>query len=89
MTNSIKKEEILNELTNILVNDLDIPKEKISGSSNLFTDLDLDSIDAVDIAVRMQRYTNKKLSPDEFKQIKTVDNVVNAVWTLLNSDEEV
>lgn len=89
MTNSITKEEILNELTNILVNDLDIPQEKISGQSNLFTDLDLDSIDAVDIAVRMQRYTNKKLSPEEFKQIKTVDDVVNAVWTLLNSDEKV
>lgn len=87
MTN-ITKEEILEELTRILVDDLDIPQDKIVGTSNLFTDLDLDSIDAVDIAVRMQRFTNKKLTPEEFKQIKTVDDVVNAVWKLLNSDEE-
>lgn len=87
MTN-ITKEEILGELTRILVDDLDISQDKIIGTSNLFTDLDLDSIDAVDIAVRMQRFTNKKLTPEEFKQIKTVDDVVNAVWKLLNSDEE-
>lgn len=86
MTN-ITKEEILEELTRILVDDLDIPQDKIVGTSNIFTDLDLDSIDAVDIAVRMQRFTNKKLTPEEFKQIKTVDDVVNAVWKLLNSDE--
>lgn len=87
MTN-ITKEKILGELTRILVDDLDISQDKIIGTSNLFTDLDLDSIDAVDIAVRMQRFTNKKLTPEEFKQIKTVDDVVNAVWKLLNSDEE-
>ena len=88
MTNNFTKEEILDELTRILVDDLDISRDKIVGTSNLFTDLDLDSIDAVDIAVRMQRFTNKKLTPEEFKQIKTVDDVVNAVWKLLNSDEE-
>ncbi len=87
MTNKFTKEEILEELTRILVDDLDIPQDKIVGTSNIFTDLDLDSIDAVDIAVRMQRFTNKKLTPEEFKQIKTVDDVVNAVWKLLNSDE--
>lgn len=85
---NITKEEILGELTRILVDDLDISQDKIIGTSNLFTDLDLDSIDAVDIAVRMQRFTNKKLTPEEFKQIKTVGDVVNAVWKLLNSDKE-
>ncbi len=87
MTNNFSKEDILEELTRILVEELEIPSEKIVGSSNLFTDLDLDSIDAVDIAVRMQRFTDKKLTPEEFKQIQTVDDVVNAVWALLNNNE--
>ena len=71
----------------ILVDDLEIPEAEIKESSNLFTDLDLDSIDAVDIAVRMQRYTDKKLPPEEFKKIQTIDDVVNAVWNLMNSNE--
>lgn len=87
MTSNISKEDIFNELKTILVDDLEIPEAEIKESSNLFTDLDLDSIDAVDIAVRMQRYTDKKLSPEEFKKIQTIDDVVNAVWNLMNSNE--
>lgn len=87
MTSNISKEDIFNELKTILVDDLEIPEAEIKGSSNLFTDLDLDSIDAVDIAVRMQRYTDKKLPPEEFKKIQTIDDVVNAVWNLMNSNE--
>lgn len=87
MTSNISKEDIFNELKTILVEDLEIPEAEIKESSNLFTDLDLDSIDAVDIAVRMQRYTDKKLPPEEFKKIQTIDDVVNAVWNLMNSNE--
>lgn len=87
MTSNISKEDIFNELKTILVDDLEIPEAEIKESSNLFTDLDLDSIDAVDIAVRMQRYTDKKLPPEEFKKIQTIDDVVNAVWNLMNRNE--
>ena len=87
MTSNISKEDIFNELKTILVDDLEIPEAEIKESSNLFTDLDLDSIDAVDIAVRMQRYTDKKLPPEEFKKIQTIDDVVNAVWNLMISNE--
>ena len=87
MTSNVSKEDIFNELKTILVDDLEIPEAEIKESSNLFTDLDLDSIDAVDIAVRMQRYTDKKLPPEEFKKIQTIDDVVNAVWNLMNSNE--
>ena len=87
MTSNISKEDIFNELKTILVDDLESPEAEIKESSNLFTDLDLDSIDAVDIAVRMQRYTDKKLPPEEFKKIQTIDDVVNAVWNLMNSNE--
>ena len=87
MTSNSSKEDIFNELKTILVDDLEIPEAEIKESSNLFTDLDLDSIDAVDIAVIMQRYTDKKLPPEEFKKIQTIDDVVNAVWNLMNSNE--
>lgn len=77
------KEQIFEELKNILIEELEIPENDINLDANLFTDLDLDSIDAVDIAVRMQKFTNKKLSPAEFKQIKTVNDIVKAVYGLL------
>ena len=87
MANKFTKEQIFEELKNILHEELEIEEDLIKGEANLFEDLELASIDAVDIAVRMQRFTDKKLTPEEFKQIKTVDDVVNAVLALLNKDE--
>lgn len=87
MANKFTKEQIFEELKNILHEELEIEEDLIKGEANLFEDLELDSIDAVDIAVRMQSFTDKKLTPEEFKQIKTVDDVVNAVLALLNKDE--
>ena len=80
---SYSKDEIFNELKSILVDEFELPEDKVTLEATLFEDLDLDSIDAVDIAVRMQKFTDKKLSPAEFKQIKTVNDIVEAVYGLL------
>lgn len=80
---SISREEILKELTNILVDDFEIEKSKIKPDANLFEDLEFDSIDAVDLAVRLQDFTKQKISPENFKQIRTINDVVDAVEQLL------
>ena len=77
------KEEILEKLTDILVEDFEIDKDSIKPQAKLFEDLELDSIDAVDLAVKIQNFTQKKLAPNEFKQIRTIEDVVNAVEKLL------
>ena len=77
------RDDIFDKLESILVDDFEIEPEKLVPEANLFEDLDLDSIDAVDIAVRMQKFTDKKLSPEEFKKIRTVNDVVEAVYGLL------
>ena len=83
MAEKYTKEQIFEELKNILIEELEIAEQDIKPEANLFEDLDLDSIDAVDIAVRMQKFTDKKLSSAEFKQIKTVNDIVEAVYGLL------
>ena len=50
----------------------------------LFEDLELDSIDAVDLIVRLQQFTGKKVDPESFKQIRTLGDVVRAVEKLVN-----
>ena len=83
MGTKYSKEKIFDELKNILIEELEINESDITLDANLFEDLDLDSIDAVDIAVRMQKFTDKKLPPNEFKKIKTVGDIVEAVNMLL------
>ena len=83
MDKKFSKEQIFNKLAEILEDEFEIEKDAIVEEANLFADLDLDSIDAVDLAVRLQQFTEKRLSPEGFKQIKTVSDVVNAVYSLL------
>lgn len=83
MDKKYSKEEIFNKIAEILENDFEIEKSLIKNDANLFEDLDLDSIDAVDMAVRLQQFTEKRISPEEFKQIRTINDVVEAVYNLL------
>lgn len=83
MGKKYSQEEIFEKLKTILVDDFEIAPEKLTHDANLFEDLELDSIDAVDLAVKLQEFTEKKISPENFKQIRTVNDVVLAIEELL------
>ena len=68
MGKKYSQEEIFEKLKTILVDDFEIAPEKLTLDANLFEDLELDSIDAVDLAVKLQEFTEKKISPEIFKQ---------------------
>ena len=78
------KEEIQQAVVDILVDDFECDREKLTPEVNLFADLDLDSIDAVDLVVRLQQVTKKKVNPEDFRQIRTLRDVVEAVHKLVN-----
>ena len=74
MDKKFSKDDIYNKLCEILEEEFEIEKSLLNKDANLFTDLDLDSVDAVDLAVRLQQFTDKRISPDKFKQIRTSKN---------------
>lgn len=78
------KTEIEKEIITSLADLFELEEQDISLSSKLYEDLDLDSIDAVDLVVHLQKVTGKKINPDEFKSVRTVEDVVNAVDKLIN-----
>lgn len=78
------RSEIFATLSTYLQEMFDLPAEKISLEAKLFEDLDLDSIDAVDLVVRLQDLTGKKIKPDAFKTVRTVSDVVDRVHDLFN-----
>ena len=77
-------QEIESTIKHILAEDFEIDAAKLTPEANLFTELDLDSIDAVDLVVRLQQETGKKVNPEDFKQIRTLKDVVAAVSKLVN-----
>ncbi|MBE6414664.1 MAG: acyl carrier protein [Verrucomicrobiaceae bacterium] len=78
------REEISNFIKDILAEEFECERESINDSTNLFTELDLDSIDAVDLVVRLQQQTKKRVNPEDFKKIRTFGEVVDVVEKLVN-----
>ncbi|MDR0588300.1 MAG: acyl carrier protein [Burkholderiales bacterium] len=80
------KEALFQSVVNILHETFEIDKAKLTRDANLFTDLDIDSIDAVDLVVKLNALTGKRLQPESFKNIRTIDDVVNAIADLLKKE---
>lgn len=77
--------DIEKTIRDILVADFEIDPAALKPETNLFTDLELDSIDAVDLVVRLQQETGKKVNPADFREIRTFKDVVAAVSKLVNA----
>ena len=78
-------EQILEKLRAILSEYFEIDPACITPTSKLFDELDLDSIDAVDLAIKLQEMTGKRIKPENFKSVRTVGDVISTVQTLLAS----
>jgi len=63
----------------LLIELFEIEPDKITLQSDLYKDLDIDSIDAVDLAVEFKKQSGRQLTPDEFKQIRAVGDIVDIV----------
>ena len=76
------KDELFSKLKEILVTEFDIEEASITPEANIVTDLDLDSIDAVELIVKMKPLLNGKIEPDAFKSVRTVQDVVDILEPL-------
>ncbi|SMY16606.1 MULTISPECIES: acyl carrier protein [Photobacterium] len=81
----MNNDQIFDQVKALLVELFELDANDIHLDSHLYQDLDLDSIDAVDLVVRLQNLTGKKIQADEFKTVRTVNDVVIAVADLLKA----
>ena len=80
------KSEIQAQLSKVLQELFDLPPEKITPGARLAEDLDLDSIDAVDLMARLQQYTGKRIAAADFKSVRTISDVVDKLYQRLATD---
>ncbi len=73
----MEKEAILEKLRDLLKNEFDIDPEKVTPEAYLYEDLDLDSIDAVDLMAWMVKLTGKRMSPENFKNVRSVSDLID------------
>lgn len=73
------QEEVFATLKQMMSEMFDLPPEDIVPSASLGQDLDIDSIDAVDLMVRLREITGKRINPEDFKNARTIQDIVDTV----------
>ncbi len=75
----MKSEEVFEVIKDYFINEFEVPEEKITLEAHLFTDLGLDSIDALDMIGMLESKTDIDVDEEELKKIRTVKDVVDYV----------
>jgi acyl carrier protein len=83
MASAMTSTDILARLRELLSEQFEIDPARVTPEADLYADLDLDSIDAVDLAIKLQEMTGKRIKPTEFRSVRTVSDVIVAVDRLL------
>jgi acyl carrier protein len=77
------KDAIFDIIKKFLVQDFEIDGDLIIPTASLFADLEFDSIDAVDLIVKMKPYVSSAINPELFKTVVTVQDVVDILYPLV------
>lgn len=76
------REEIIKSVNTTFQEQFEIPKEKLLPEANLFTDLELDSLDAVDMMVHIEDATDLRMDVEKFQEVKTLGDIYNVLEEL-------
>jgi len=72
-------EEVLAALRRILTREFDLSEAEVRPESHLVDDLDLDSIDAVDLAVKVEEALGFQFEPDDLRELVTLQDVIDVI----------
>lgn len=79
-------DDIFARISAVLQDSFEIDADRIRPDARLYEDLDIDSIDAVDLLVKLKPMLDKPLKPEHFKSVRTIQDVVEALALLIDSD---
>jgi len=79
------REEVVKEVNALFHEGFEIPVEKLESNANLFEDLGLDSLDAVDMMVHLEDKFSIRVDGEKVQSIRTMDDVYNLVMEIAKS----
>lgn len=77
-------DDIFNRIRTTLVELFQLKPADVTVEARLFEDLEIDSIDVVDLMDEVQRFTGRKVTAEDFRSVRTVGDLV-AVMERLQS----
>jgi len=74
--------DILSRLRDVLSEEFGVDASAVVADAHIYEDLDIDSIDAIDLIVRLKEITGKKIPPEQFKEVRTIGDIVDVLSSL-------
>ncbi len=78
--------EMLTEIQKLMEELFEINPDDVTLETKLVEDLDLDSIDAVDMIVHLQNMVGARIKPEDFKAVRTVGDVIDVLTALVEKE---
>jgi acyl carrier protein len=78
----MNREELFLKIREILVEQFDVEAAHVSMDADLYDELQMDSIDAVDLLVQLKELTGEKIAPEKFREVRTIGDVLDALTAL-------
>ncbi len=72
-------EELYVRIKHALIDQFEVEESMVSLDANLYDELEIDSIDAVDLLIQLREWTGKRIAPEVFKEVRTIRDVMNAL----------
>jgi len=76
------RDDILNQVKGVLAELFEIDPARVTPDASLYADLEIDSIDAVDLIDHIRRIIGKRVSGEDFRSVKTIGDLIGVIERL-------
>lgn len=81
------QEEVYEKVKSVLMDEFEVQEDAITMEANLFTDLELDSLDAIDLMVTLDKELGIEIKTEEMQDLRTIKDVCDFVLSSIPADE--
>ncbi len=83
----VRQDEVYNKIKSVLMDEFEVEESDVSMEANLFTDLELDSLDAIDLMVTLDKELGIEIKTEEMQDMRTIEDVCNFVISSIPVNE--
>jgi acyl carrier protein len=79
----MEKQELITRVNEVMVEGFELDPQDLKPEAKIVDDLELDSLDAIDMLVYLEEKINIKVDPERFRQVRTLSDVYDVVEEVL------
>ena len=83
----MQRSEVIEKVNTVMHQGFEIPMEKLTPGARLYEELELDSLDAIDMIVALEEKIGRKVNIERFKTARTISDIYDVVFELAGESQ--